>query len=539
MKSNVLITCLWLGCALAFPSCRKTESPIAGNGTGKTGAKQNNATITGAVPTGTFRIFTYLTWGAGDRTLGVDNNSYSPGAVLKQLNYVAQTSRDWRITDLGNGYHIIINAYTGQAVTIGNTAEHSSVIQYPFGNNVPDNQQWKIEYQGYGVYRIRAKQALTKGFHVDPSSTAHGATIKIQTYSAAIQGEGYFLLEPVTAAYMDRSSTNFFRRDDATGWNAGDGTNSVELSNGKVLWMMDDSNISTFANGTITCNQAMVNNVGLLQNKSNWTSKPATLLGAGGSSWVKSQPGTTKYNWITAGFQFGDIVYMYCTTMNGTTEVGPDLWARYQVSTNTVISYANLPATGSLSFGKGFVVGPDNYIYAYGTKAGFIVAELHVARFLKTAIAGGTWTYWNGSAWVTNPASSVAVGESAAPFPFVAKVGSKYVMVSTELSTNCGEGTAIFTSVSNSLTGPFTADGAAGSPYRKQVYNIPDLYNGTAARFYWGIPHPEYVNAQNELLITYNVNSDGSNCGTSCSAGRKDPGRYRPRGIRVPMSLIE
>ncbi|MEO6150373.1 MAG: RICIN domain-containing protein, partial [Mucilaginibacter sp.] len=176
-----LIACF----ALLNQSCRKNE--ISGSETAENSRKLKvNDTFIGVttVPTGSYKIVTNMTVNVTNKALGIDFTSYNPGALVKQLNYVQTNSKDWRITNLGNGYYSIINTLTGQGLTIGNTTEHSSVIQYPYGG--PDNQQWKIEYQGaYGIYRIRAKQDLTKGLHVDPSSTAHGATIKIQTYGSA------------------------------------------------------------------------------------------------------------------------------------------------------------------------------------------------------------------------------------------------------------------------------------------------------------------------------------------------------------------
>src|SRR5690606_24969483 len=46
-----------------------------------------------------------------------------------------------------------------------------------------------------------------------------------------------------------------------------------------------------------------------------------------------------------------------------------------------------------------------------------------------------------------------------------------------------------------------------------------------------------FINEQDELLITYNVNGYGT-CVEGCKENRMDPDHYRPRGIRVPLQLI-
>jgi hypothetical protein len=56
--------------------------------------------------------------------------------------------------------------------------------------------------------------------------------------------------------------------------------------------------------------------------------------------------------------------------------------------------------------------------------------------------------------------------------------------------------------------------------------------------FYLPIPHPEYINANDELLLTYSINGYGT-CIPSCVNNRFNPTMYRPRGIRIPLKLID
>src|SRR5271168_4444232 len=69
--------------------------------------------------------------------------------------------------------------------------------------------------------------------------------------------------------YKDTAVTNFFRRQ--TGLIAGDGGFSIPLSNGQVLWMMDDSHINDYraADGTMGW-LFQVRNAALLQPVNDW-----------------------------------------------------------------------------------------------------------------------------------------------------------------------------------------------------------------------------------------------------------------------------
>ena len=107
---------------------------------------------------------------------------------------------------------------------------------------------------------------------------------------------------------------------------------------------------------------------------------------------------------------------------------------------------------------------------------------------------------------------------------------NKYVLVSTEFSVSCDAGTHIYTATADSLTGPFTT--------RKALYTIPDNDLGHSPFFYGPILHPEYINTSNELLITYDINTYSS-CEPSCINNGFNPDFYRPRGLRVPLQLID
>jgi hypothetical protein len=70
------------------------------------------------------------------------------------------------------------------------------------------------------------------------------------------------------------------------------------------------------------------------------------------------------------------------------------------------------------------------------------------------------------------------------------------------------------------------------------LYTLPDNELGHTPFFYGPAIHPEYINSKNELLITYDINCY-SNCLPSCINNGFNPDYYRPRGLRVPLNLID
>jgi len=83
------------------------------------------------------------------------------------------------------------------------------------------------------------------------------------------------------AVTKDSAVTKFFQR--TTGWIASDGGLSVNLSDGRTLWLMGDSHIDDYdtATGTIPC-LFQVRNAALLQPAGDWNSATTkTLIGTG------------------------------------------------------------------------------------------------------------------------------------------------------------------------------------------------------------------------------------------------------------------
>ena len=339
--------------------------------------------------------------------------------------------------------------------------------------------------------------------------------------------------------YRDSSVTGFFNRD--SGWIASDGCNSVPLSDGRVLWLMDDSYINGYdtLGGFMPC-LFQVRNCALVQPYNNWNwTNTSTLIGDSASvpSYLKNTSNNNYLFWPNGGYQRGDTIYAYCMNiMNssgglGFTSGGNDYLAKIAFPSLNVIGFDSLKNFNGITFGVGFdTAEKGNYIYTWGEKgSGFIASYIYVARFPRNN-PGGQWCFWNGSAWDTSAANAAVITTGASNGTFVTKIRNKYVFVSTQFTVACNGGTQIYTETSDSLMGPF-------SP-QKTLYTIPDNVLGNTPFFYGPVLHPEYINSKNEILLTYDINGY-SNCEPFCINNGANPDYYRPRGLRVPLTLID
>lgn len=341
-------------------------------------------------------------------------------------------------------------------------------------------------------------------------------------------------------SYPDTLVDNFFKR--TTGWIASDGGLTVPLKNGNVLWLMGDSHVNDYdlKTGTIPC-LFQVRNCALLQPRGDWQwQHTQTLIGAGPGhkNYFKFNASDTYFSWPGAGVQIGDTVYVYCGNLKnkpgggafGFGSAGNDYWAKVKYPEMTVAGYKQLPAFAGIGFGFSMIKNEkDGFVYVYGSKLKVIEGEIYVARFPVNS-PDAPWTFWDGKNWVNDAAKSKIIARSPSTSVSFCKVKGKYVMVSSQFSVGCDQGKDIYTATASSPLGPFNKP--------KVVYSIPDRKEGHSPFFYSVFGHPEFINNKNELLITYSINGY-EKCTTDCINGRSDPNIYRPRGIRVPLKLID
>jgi len=206
------------------------------------------------------------------------------------------------------------------------------------------------------------------------------------------------------------------------------------------------------------------------------------------------------------------------------------MWAKMKFPEMKVVNYSALPDFNGITFGLGFIKDErSGYVYGYGQKniPQTIENNVYVARF-PINNPNTLWECWDGAAWSRDMSKAAAIGQAAVT-PHVSKVNNKYLLLSSALSVACDQGKEIFASVSDKITGPFSA--------RKTIYTIDDTLQGHTPFFYTVVAHPQFNNKKG-LLITYCINGYAP-CLEACPGGRAQPDYYRPKGIRVPLKMIE
>jgi len=478
--------------------------------------------------------------------LEIGNTSLANGGTADQNTYsgnslVTNANQKWKITALGTGYFTIMNLGSGKYLQSPTTAG-AQVFQY--SDTTTDAQLWSINNVGPGAYSIINKQtglALTD----HGASGSAGAPITAETYAnnnSQWWGPAFIPL----SAYRDDQVVRFFQR--TSGSEAFDGGASVPLTTGQVLWVTNDVFYNQLsAKGEFNCGQIFNYHNSLLGQPAGHSWDPAQTINILSPNGVQifHDSNSGDLLWPGAGIQIGSHVYVQnievpIGSLSADNQFLCDITAAGPKSINAV---ANLTVPGmsgqtAILYSLGMVNPGDGYVYAYGT-GGFIGANVYVARFPLGSPT--SWTFWNGSTWAATPtnASAAAIANGPANNNTVGYVNGKYVLITMDFGFSCDETSRnMYSATSTSPTGPFTN--------KTTVYSLPDMKDGQTPVFYNPTIHAEFVNGQNELLVNYCINFYSKNNGTNavclapCSNadGSEDPNDYRPKGVRIPYSLI-
>jgi hypothetical protein len=349
-----------------------------------------------------------------------------------------------------------------------------------------------------------------------------------------------FAQQKILTTHRDTIATNFFKR--TNGVVAGDGGYTVALADGRSMWLFGDSFIDTYdaATKSMPC-LFNVNNSAILQKAGSWKKEDTRTLtsdGPGLRSLFKSTLGEKDFYWPVMGIQLKDTVYVFCAGITltkaggnmGFAPTGRNSLAKLKYPEMTPAGYITLADTKGINFGVGLIK-EGKYVYAYGNKFNPKIAgsEIYAARFL----AGkpyGKWDYWDGKTWQADVDNAKIIGIGAAGTPQVVKLKNKYILVSSQLSVGPDQGTEIYTAVSSSPTGPFSE--------RKKIHAIDDRVNGHSPFFYLPALHPQFIDKDGDILLTYSINGYGDKV-EWCVNNRANPEFYRLQAIRVPMKLID
>jgi len=361
----------------------------------------------------------------------------------------------------------------------------------------------------------------------------------VSTALLAFLRANVFSAESSPRATKDPAFTEFFRQ--TNGWNAGDGALSIALSDGRVIWLFGDSYINQLnpKTGALPC-LFNARNAVVVQSR-NGLKAPRTLTNSSSGSQTFFYPPEAKPGapwpcfWPGPGFQVSNTVYIYLSEIDKTPQGGMwgfkgvgQSWVKLSFPDLKIIDYLKLPSFNGISFGCGFVSDePSGFIYAYGNKRTRTSSDVYVARF-PAAHPEGQWSFWDGKQWVGEAAKSAVITKGTSTSVNIRRVKDKLLLVTTEFSVACDQGKEIYISTSTQFTGPFSR--------HRPIYTVDDRVKGHLPFFYAAVPHPEFINEQNELLIVYSINGYEP-CIPSCANGKMDPDYYRPRAIRLKLDF--
>jgi hypothetical protein len=266
-------------------------------------------------------------------------------------------------------------------------------------------------YQEY-LYAFRASGTVTVAFDFQTAANYWLDDVEVLDLT---NNDGWDI--PMT--YLWQWGQLNYSKTNSVGWGGGDNDKSAQLPDGSVAWIFNDTWTMTLTNtfysnihggGSLPRN-SLVHQVGTnLYWMNNGTAtffvptNPANLYWIGDSV-VESNKLLVLLNEINAAA-------ITNTGMAVATLSLPEL---------TLDSISEVPSPGTDNYGS-FVNGGDGYYYIYdGPK----VARAPVGDLAVSS----AWTYWNGSAWVTNHAQAVGLPNLVNPWSTIRLGPGNYATV--------------------------------------------------------------------------------------------------------------
>lgn len=308
------------------------------------------------------------------------------------------------------------------------------------------------------------------------------------------------------------------------GWTGGDGTYSVPLPGGRVLWMFGDSFLDTVYADRSRPASGLVRNVFCIQHGANLLTLVSGTLDDP-QPFVNTPDPDNNWYWPGDGTVSGDTVFVY---MMNFVRTGTGAWDFAYVKTDliafalpsvTELSRITVSADPDILYGA-CVMEDGGYLYIYGSESSGLNKYCHVARVPLTSVYS-PWEYYNNTmdTWSASP-PPVADGRLARSHSSLVDVSSQFSVFYKDgmyhLVTQEGFlGPTIYSYSGNSPTGPWR---------QRQILYITPETSGSIFT-YNAFVHPEYQNAAGYTLLSYNLNT--SDFGELFS----DADSYRPKFI--------
>src|SRR5690554_160102 len=357
-----------------------------------------------------------------------------------------------------------------------------------------------------------SKRLLMAGIILAAAGTATAATCELRD---AVIDE----LSAVPADDFDELFTRF-----GPGWTGGDSTYSVDLPDGRTLWLFSDTFLGHVnPSRTRPRGVPIINNSLVVQDRQDMV----TLTGLIGSlevAFFRPEDDESWY-WLYDATVEGDALSVFLIRFERTGDGG--MWGfRWVDNALGTVSLPDLelqgieplPSDHGVSWGAALLE-EDDHTYIYGTEDLGDSKYMHLARAPAGAVSDpGGWEYAAADGtWSPDPADSARLHEGVANEYSVTGMLGGYVLITMNALTPLSP--ELLALRGCSPQGPFT------DPVL--LYVTPETDDGLVFT-YNAHAHP-HLSADGELLISYNVNAQ------NVAWLYADADLYRPRFVRVSV----
>ncbi len=323
-------------------------------------------------------------------------------------------------------------------------------------------------------------------------------------------------------AAPDRFYNDLFTRRDG-GWTGGDGTRSVSLPDGRILWLFGDTFLGKVRPDRSRPRAApMVRNTFVVQSGD-------TLVTLHGGTAASPQAFVTpqergSWYWPTDGLVEGNRLLVFLPRFTAT---GQGMWDwRWN---GTDIGTFSLPelrlekitaavAVNRVIYGAAILEDADG-TYIYGVEDLQSAKHVHIAK-ASSGRLDDAWEFWNGEGWTVDPLASKRLFSGAALQFSVFKTGGRYVLITSDNRNPFDS--AIVAYVSPSPIGPWSL--------RSFLFRPPEAKNDIVA--YNALAHP-HLSPRDRLLISYNLNHI-----RDPKAVYQNADDYRPRFVLIDHKAL-
>lgn len=304
------------------------------------------------------------------------------------------------------------------------------------------------------------------------------------------------------------------------GWTGGDGVYSVPLKDGRSVFIFGDTYLGEVKkdNSRINTSPAVKNSLVIyndgdietIYDRTSDKPKPFFKTNNPDSSWF----------WPGHGYELDGKIIFFLSEFKSTGEgVFGFKWVGTSIAYIATKDIHNASPTitswehkTDIHFGTAILV-DEGYLYAFGVRA----FRVYVAR---TKLGVFDWNYLTDGSWTHDAAASTPLNGVYASEQFsVFMTQGKYVI----LSQGAMLGQEIFVYTSSDIT--------QGWSKPNEIYKTMEPAKDSTLITYNALAHPQFI-TNDELLVSYCVNS------TDFLSIYRDVQRYRPRFIRIPLSLI-